>query len=55
MVLTLNLTIDSVPTKPRDKASENFMIAITIQVTVDNKMKISEKTTVLVKLLEYFT
>ena len=38
----LNLTIDSAPTRPNDRASENFTIVITIQVTVDNKMKISE-------------
>ena len=55
LMAALNLTIDSAPTRPNDRASENFTIVITIQVTVDNKMKISEKTTLLLKLLEYFT
>ena len=42
-IAALNLTIESAPTKPRDKASENFTTVITKVVIIAKGIKISEK------------
>ena len=51
----LNLTIDKAPTKPKDKARENFITVMTRVVTKDRGINISVKCCLSFKLYEVFT
>ena len=47
LIVALNLTIDKAPTRPRDNASEDLPIVITIVVTIPKITKFLEKSNLL--------
>ena len=51
LMAALNLTMDNAPTKPNDKAKEDFTIVIIIVVVNPNTIKFLEKFSALDKLL----
>ena len=43
LIAALNLTIESAPTKPKERARENLMTVITRVVIIANGINVSEK------------
>ena len=51
----LNLTMDNAPTRPKDKAKDDFTIVITIQVVRPKITKFLENSFLLDSVVENFT
>ena len=54
-IAVLYLTIDSAPTKPNERANEDFTIVITIMIVTANIMKFLEKACLFDIALPYLT
>ena len=52
LIAALNLTIDNAPTKPSDKAKENFITVITRVVMIASGTNVSEKYSLSLRVLE---